>query len=124
METHIFLFFIVSLIIIAILGVVFIVVYARKKQSDSSFIHWKDEPSHYDFPFHQLTERRMTVSPRGLFIIALEHIHEAGLNGEEAAEFICTFFSVYMKKNSLCIVNDSENWILLFKEREELPENL
>lgn len=124
METHIFLFFIVSLIIIAILGVVFIVVYTRKNQSASSSIYWNNEPSHYDFPFHQLADRRMTISPRGLFIIALEHIHEAGLKDEDAAEFICTFFSVYMKKNNLCIVNDDENWILLFKEREELPENL
>lgn len=122
MEIYIILFFIVLLAIAA--TQVIIIILMHKKRSCSTFIRREDFVPGYDFPFHQLSDKRLTISPRGMFIIALSHIREADLNDDEAAEYINTFFSIYMKRNNLHIVNDGNKWILLFKEREELPENV
>lgn len=124
MEIYIILFFIALLAIAATQVIIIIQLFTHKKQSDNSVIRCEDKTSHYDFPFHRLSGRRLTISPSGLLVIALDHVRDAGLNNEDAVEYINTFFSIYMKRNNLYIANDDNKWILLFKEREELPENL
>lgn len=122
MEIYIILFFIALLVIAA--TQVIIIILMHKKRSCSTFISKKNSVSGCDFPFHPLSDKRLTISPRGLLIIALNYIREADLNNEDAVEYINTFFSLYMKRNNLYIVNDGNIQIVLFKEREKLPENL
>ena len=116
MDIYIILFFIALLAIAA--TQVIIIILMHKKRSCSTFIRRKNSVSGCDFPFHQLSDKRLAISPRGMFIIAMSHIREADLNDDEAAEYINTFFSIYMKRNNLHIVYDDERWALLFEEKD------
>ena len=118
MEIYFILLFAVGLAIAATQVIIIALFHANKQRMNNVPIHRKDVASRYEFPFHRLADERLTVSPRGMLIIALDYIRETGLNNEDAVEFISTFFSVYMKRNNLRIVNDDKTWLLLFEEKD------